>query len=197
MRPIFENENDIKNYVIQAATEPTNVKVTADGKQRLNYRNLGIKIGVIGYVLAGDRILILERSPTVNFNGQWGTVSGYVDDLEIIRNSSQICLDHLVEEFSEEIGWKISDSGMLKYCGTHAFIAPQCKIHFEIFSLFLRDEPPAIALNSEHTCYRWVDLVTIEKLRPILITQFLECLEQVAATGCGLFPSPWLAAKLD
>jgi len=34
----------------------------------------------------------------------------------------------------------------LTYCGTHALIQPQLKIHFEIFSLLLIDEPPAIIL---------------------------------------------------
>ena len=125
MPAIFENEDDIKNYVTQAAFEPTNIKVTAHGQQRLIYRNLDIKIGVSCYVFAQDQILILERSPTVNFGGRWGTVSGYVDDLEIIRNSDQICRDHLIQEFSEEIGWTISDPAMLKYCGTHALIRPQ------------------------------------------------------------------------
>jgi 8-oxo-dGTP pyrophosphatase MutT (NUDIX family) len=182
MLALFKNEDDIKNYVIQAASEPANILVTADGKQCLNYRNLDIKIGVICYVLTQEQILILERSPTVNFGGQWGTVSGYVDDIEIIRNSSQFCRDHLIEEFSEEIGWTINDPTMLKYCGTHALIQPQLKVHFELFSLLLIDEPPAIALNSEHTCCRWVDLVRIGELRPILITQFLEGLERVAAT---------------
>jgi hypothetical protein len=39
MPAIFDNENDIRNYILQAAYEPANVKVTADGKRRLNYRN--------------------------------------------------------------------------------------------------------------------------------------------------------------
>jgi 8-oxo-dGTP pyrophosphatase MutT (NUDIX family) len=182
MPGLFENEDDIKNYVIQAASKPTNLKVTTNGKQRLNYRNLDIKIGVSCYVLAQDQVLILERSPTVNFGGRWGTVSGYIDSLEIIRNSSQICREHLIEEFEEEIGWTITDPAMLKYCGTHALIGPQLKIHFEIFSLLLIGEPPAIALNSEHICHRWVDRVTIKELHPILITQFLEGLERVADT---------------
>jgi len=180
MPRLFDNEAEIKNYLIQAASEPANLKVTADGKQRLNYRNLGIKIGVTCYVLAQSRVLILERSPLVNFGGRWGTVSGYIDDLEIIQNSNQICRDHLIQEFQEEIGWTISDSMMLKYCGTHALIQSQLKIHFEIFSLQLIDEPPAITLNQEHKRCSWVDLETINELRPILITQFLEGLEKVS-----------------
>lgn len=187
MPALFENEDDIKKYVIQAASLPANVKVTAHGQQRLNYRNLDIKIGVSCYVFAKDQILILERSPTVNFGGRWGTVSGYIDDLEIILNSNHICRDHLIQEFAEEIGWTISDPIMLRYCGTHALIGPQVKIHFEIFSLLLTDEPPAIALNSEHLCYRWIERVTIEELRPILITQFLEGLDRVHATHRGDF----------
>jgi len=181
MLALFENETDIRNYILQATSEPENVKVMPDGKQRLNYRNLDIKIGVICYVLAQNRILILERSPTVNFGGRWGTVSGYIDDLDIIQNSNQICRDHIIQEFQEEIGWTIRDLEMLKYCGTHALIGTQVKIHFEVFSLLLIDEPPAITLNSEHLCCRWVDRETIKELRPILITQFLEGLERVAA----------------
>ena len=183
---IFNNENEIRTYILQAASEPGNVKVTADGKQRLNYRNLDIKIGTLCYILKRDRILILERSPIVNFGGQWGTVSGYIDDLDIVRNSDHICRDHLIEEFSEEIGWTIGEPEKLQYCGTHALVESQLKIHFELFSLMLIDEPLAIALNSEHLCYRWVDLVTLEELRPILITQFLEGLEKVAAAQPGL-----------
>ncbi len=182
MPGLFVDEEDIRNYVTQVASVPANVKVTADGKQRLNYRHLNIKIGVSCYVLTQQQILILERSPTVSFGGRWGTVSGYVDDLAIIRNSSHICRDHLIEEFQEEIGWTISDPTSLKYCGTHALITSQIKIHFEIFSLLLVDQPPAITLNSEHLCCRWVDRKTINELRPILITQFLEGLERAAAS---------------
>jgi 8-oxo-dGTP pyrophosphatase MutT (NUDIX family) len=181
MSAIFKNEDDIKKYVIQAASLSTNIKVYPDGKHLLNYRNLETKIGVICYVLTKEKILILERSPTVNFGNQWGTVSGYVDDLEIISNSNQFCRDHLIGEFQEEINWTITDPATLKYCGTHALIKPNLKIHFEIFSLVLIEQPPAITLNSEHINYRWVDRDTIEKLRPILITQFLEGLEIVAA----------------
>lgn len=181
MSAIFQNETEIQQYVIQTASFPGNIKIDNNGKQLLNYRNLDTKIGVTCYVLTPEKILILERSPTVNFGGRWGTVSGYVDNLEIIRNSSQICRDHLIEEFQEEIGWTISDPAILKYCGTHALIKPQLKIHFEIFSLLLIDEPPTITLNSEHLGCRWVERVTIEEMRPILITQFLECLEIVAA----------------
>lgn len=181
MSAIFHNETEIQQYVIKAASFPENIKVTYDGNQLLNYRNLDTKIGVTCYVLTPDKILILERSPTVNFSGRWGTVSGYVDNLEIIRNSSQICRDHLIQEFQEEIGWTISDPTILKYCGTHALIKPQLKIHFEIFSLLLTDEPEAITLNPEHLRYRWVERVKLEEMRPILITQFLECLEIVAA----------------
>lgn len=189
MLAIFDNDNDMRHYILQAASQPENIKVAADGKQYLNYRNLNIKIGVIGYVLTQEQILILERSPTVNFGGQWGTVSGYVDDLEIIQNSNQFCRDHLIQEFSEEIGWTFDDPSLLKYCGTHALIHPQWKVHFELFSLLLSDEPPEISLNSEHICCRWVDWVTIKTLRPILITQFLEGLERVTATYRDLFPS--------
>ena len=183
MPRLFDNEAEIKNYLVQAASEPANIKVTADGKQRLNYRNLGIKIGVTCYVLAQGRVLILERSPLVNFGGRWGTVCGYIDTLEIIQNSNQIYCDHLIEEFQEEVGWAISDPTMLTYCGTHALIQPQLKIHFEIFSLLLIDEPPAITLNLEHIRCRWVNLQTIAELRPLLITKFLECLEKAIVTN--------------
>ena len=45
MPAIFDNENDIRNYILQAAYEPANVKVTADGKRRLNYRNYECWVG--------------------------------------------------------------------------------------------------------------------------------------------------------
>ena len=69
----IQNENDIRNYILHIASFPANVKVTADGKQRLNYRNLDIKIGAICYVLTQERILILERSP---WNRSIYTVAG-------------------------------------------------------------------------------------------------------------------------
>ncbi len=196
MVALFNTGNDIRNYILKAAEQPENIQVMADGKQYLNYRNLNIKVGVVCYVLTPDRILILQRSPTVKFSGQWGTVSGYIDDLELIRNSSQFCRAHLIQEFSEEIGWTIDDPRMLKYCGTHTLIQPQRKVHFELFSLSLSDESPTITLNPEHICFRWVELMTIKRLRPILITQFLEGLERVAVTHRNFLPSHRLAKQL-
>jgi hypothetical protein len=32
MPRLFDNEAEIKNYLVQAAAEPANIKVTADGK---------------------------------------------------------------------------------------------------------------------------------------------------------------------
>lgn len=197
MVALFTTGKDIRKYLLKAAEQPENIQVMADGKQYLNYRNLNIKVGVVCYVFTQDQILILQRSPTVKFSGQWGTVSGYIDDLELIRNSNQFCRDHLIQEFSEEIGWTIDEPRMLKYCGTHTLIQPQRKVHFELFSLSLSDEPPAIVLNSEHLCSRWVEVMTIKTLRPILVTQFLEGLERVAVTHRNLFPSHRLATPLN
>ncbi len=56
MPGLFVDEEDIRNYVTQVASVPANVKVTADGKQRLNYRHLNIKIGVSCYVLTQQQI---------------------------------------------------------------------------------------------------------------------------------------------
>ncbi|MEW6498611.1 MAG: hypothetical protein AB1589_39855 [Cyanobacteriota bacterium] len=65
MVALFNTGKDIRKYILEAATQPENILVTANGKHYLNYRNLNIKVGVVCYVLTPDRILIWQRSPTV------------------------------------------------------------------------------------------------------------------------------------
>ena len=178
MTEIFANEREIKDYILQAASKPENLKLTANGECILNYRHLTTKIGVSCYIIFQNTILILERSPLVNFSGKWGTISGYVDNLEIIQNSRRFLHDHIIQELQEEIGWNLNESMSLKSCNNHALITPQCKIHLELFTLSLVQNPPPIILNSEHLNYKWVELEKIKSFKSILITQFIEGLEK-------------------
>lgn len=43
-----------------------------------------------------------------------------------------------------------------------------------IFTLELKQEPPNIQLNLEHTAYQWIEISKISSLKPVLITQFIE-----------------------
>jgi 8-oxo-dGTP pyrophosphatase MutT (NUDIX family) len=175
---IFASETEIKDYILQASSNPENVKLTPNGERILNYRHLTTKVGVSCYIIFQNKILILERSPLVKCSGTWGTVSGYVDNLEMIQNSRHFLRPHIIQELQEEIGWHLDESMTLKYCNNHALITPRCKIHFELFTLFLTQKPPKIKLNPEHLTYKWVELAEISSLRPILITQFIEGIEK-------------------
>ena len=175
---IFESEQEIKDYIIQASLNPENIRSTPHGERRLSYRNLKTIIGVTCYIIFNNKLLILERSPTVKYGGKWGTVSGYVDNLEIIHTSGQILRDHIIKEIQEEIGWDLNYLMPLKYCNSHALIEPNIKIHFELFTLSISQDPPDIKLNPEHLSYRWIELVKITDLKQTLITQFIEGLEK-------------------
>lgn len=174
---MFATEQAIKDYIQQAASQTENLFLNANGDWCISYRNLPIKVGVSCYVIWQQKILLLLRSPQVKFGGKWGTVSGYIDNLAILKNSQNIALAHIIQEFQEEIGWKLNNSTSLQYCGTHALFQPESQIHFELFTLVLEQEPPKIQLNLEHTSYQWVELSNIKSLQSVLITQFLECLK--------------------
>ena len=178
MTGIFESEQEIKDYIIHASLNPENIRSISHGEQCLSYRNLKTIIGVSAYIIFNNKLLILERSPTVKHGGKWGTVSGYVDNLEIIHTSGQIFHDHIIKEIQEEIGWELDDRMTLRYCKSHALIEPNIKIHFELFTLSISQAPPDIQLNPEHLSYRWIELVKITDLKQILITQFIEGLEK-------------------
>jgi 8-oxo-dGTP pyrophosphatase MutT (NUDIX family) len=178
MPGIFESEQEIKDYIIQASLNPENIRSTPHRERCLSYRNLPTKIGVTCYIIFNNKLLILERSPIVNHGGKWGIVSGYVDNLEIIHTSGEILRDHIIKEIQEEIGWELDDLMPLKYCNSHALIEPNVKIHFELFTLSISQDPPDIKLNPEHLSYRWIELAKITDLKQILITQFIEGLEK-------------------
>lgn len=163
-----------KDYILQAATQPEQVFLNRNGDRCLSYRNLPRKVGVSCYVIWQNRILLLKRSSLVKFAGKWGTVSGYVDNLELLHNSEDFIRDHIIQELLEEVGWIVDQSMKLRYCGTHTLIKPNSQIHFELFSLVFEQEPPSIQLNVEHTDYQWVDLSQLSCFESVLITQFVE-----------------------
>lgn len=166
-----------KGYILQAASQPEHLFVNSQGEKCLSYRNLPLKVGVSCYVIWQNQILLLKRSPIVKFGGKWGTVSGYVDNLELLHNSEDFVRAHIIQEFSEEVGWVVDESMNLRYCGTHALIQPDSQVHFELFTLVFEQEPPAIQLNVEHSDYQWVELSQLSRFKSVLITQFVEGLD--------------------
>lgn len=179
MTGIFESDREIKDYIIQASLNPEHIKSNNRGERYLSYRKLTTIIGVTCYIIFNNKILILERVPSVNFGGgKWGTVSGYVDSLEIVHTSNQILRDHIIKEIQEEIGWDLDDRMTLSYCSNHSFIEPQVKIHLELFTLFISQTPPDIKLNTEHLSYKWIELAKIKSLKEITVAQFIEGLEK-------------------
>lgn len=174
-----------KDYILQAASQPEHLFLNSNGELCLSYRNLPLKVGVSCYVIWQEKILLLLRSPAVKFSGKWGTVSGYVDNLELLHNSNDFVRDHIVQEFVEEVGWVIDESMNLRYCGTHALMLPESQVHFELFTLVFEQEPPVIRLNVEHTAYQWVELCQLSRFKSVLITQFVEGLEGCITLGLG------------
>jgi ADP-ribose pyrophosphatase len=171
---MFATEQALKDYIRQAAEQPSNLFLNSNGDWCLSYRNLSLKVGVSCYVIWQSKILLIKRSPKVKFAGKWGTVSGYVDNLTMLQNSPNVFHAHIIQEFQEEIGWSVDESMNLQYWGTHALVQPETQIHFELFTLVLEQEPPKIQLNLEHTAYQWIEISKLSSLKPILITQFIE-----------------------
>lgn len=174
---MFATQQAIIEYIQQAANQPENLFLNDKGDLYLSYRNLPIKLGVTCYVIWQEKILLLLRSPQVKFGGKWGTVSGYIDNLAILKNSQHIARAHIIQEFQEEICWNLNEATPLQYCGTHSLILPDSQVHLELFTLVLDREPAKILLNLEHTNYQWMELSKIGNLQSNLIAQFLECLE--------------------
>lgn len=174
-----------KDYILKAASQPEHLFLNSNGEWCLSYRHLPLKVGVSCYVIWQEKILLLLRSPAVKFSGKWGTVSGYVDNLELLHNSNDFVRDHIIQEFLEEVGWVVDESMNLRYCGTHALMLPESQVHFELFTLVFEQEPPVIRLNVEHTAYQWVELSQLGRFKSVLITQFVEGLEGCITLGLG------------
>ena len=174
-----------KDYILKAASQPEHLFVNSNGDWCLSYRNLPLKVGVSCYVIWQEKILLLLRSPAVRFSGKWGTVSGYVDNLELLHNSNDFGRDHIIQEFIEEVGWVVDESMNLRYGGTHALMLPESQVHFELFTLVFEQEPPVIRLNVEHSAYQWVELSQLSRFKSVLITQFVEGLEGCITSELG------------
>ena len=174
-----------KDYILKAASQPEHLFINSNGDWCLSYRNLPLKVGVSCYVIWQEKILLLLRSPAVRFSGKWGTVSGYVDNLELLHNSNDFGRDHIIQEFIEEVGWVVDESMNLRYGGTHALMLPESQVHFELFTLVFEQEPPVIRLNVEHSAYQWVKLSQLSRFKSVLITQFVEGLEGCITSELG------------
>ena len=174
-----------KDYILKAASQPEHLFINSNGDWCLSYRNLPLKVGVSCYVIWQEKILLLLRSPAVRFSGKWGTVSGYVDNLELLHNSNDFGRDHIIQEFIEEVGWVVDESMNLRYGGTHALMLPESQVHFELFTLVFEQEPPVIRLNVEHSAYQWVELSQLSRFKSVLITQFVEGLEGCITSELG------------
>lgn len=188
MSEFFSDRAALKAYLLEAASAGHET-FRREGGLRLNYKQLAIQVGVTGYVLWRDRILLLERSDRVKFPGKWSTVSGYIDNLAWIQQPHHdFCQIHLVQEFHEEIGWQIPEDLALQYHGVYCLQEPEYKLHLEVFSLELPPaEPPEqrlpIVLNPEHTAYRWVPLQELRQMESRLIPGFIETIKT-----CGIVP---------
>ncbi|MGI0491043.1 NUDIX domain-containing protein [Alkalinema pantanalense CENA528] len=172
----FPDRASLRSYLLQVAAAD-NLGTLATTDRVLNFRHVPIKVGVTGYVLQGDRILLLERSNLVQFSGKWSTVSGYIDNIDWIHDRPQFCRDHLIQEFQEEIGWKLADEMSLRECGTYTIDEPDVKLHLEMFALECDQTVPEIRLNGEHTAYKWHSLNQLAALEPILMPHFIPALQ--------------------
>ncbi|MBD2327659.1 NUDIX domain-containing protein [Alkalinema sp. FACHB-956] len=179
-KTFFQNRASLRSYLLDVAAADGDAPATGD--RVLNFRHVPIKVGVTGYVLKGDRILLLERSNLVQFPGKWSTVSGYIDNVDWIHDRPNFCRDHLIQEFQEEIGWQLSDTQLsdtmqLWECGTYTIDEPTVKLHLEMFALKVEQTVPEICLNCEHTAYQWQSIDQLAALEPILMPHFIPALQ--------------------
>jgi 8-oxo-dGTP pyrophosphatase MutT (NUDIX family) len=173
MHQLFTDRTQLLQYLQTAAANPA-VHWENHGSRCLDYRQLNPHIGVSCYIHCQQHLLILERSHLVSAPGTWGTVSGYVDKLELIERSPQIFHDHLLEEFAEELGWTIAPPLQLIHRSAQSLIFPDIQVHLELFSLEVPSREIPIQLNAEHLDYRWVPFEQLPAWEPKLISHFLQ-----------------------
>ncbi len=99
------------------------------------------------------KILILKRSNKVRtYKGQWGGVTGYVEENEEPYITA-------VKEIREEVGIEEKDIDLIKQLDPISFtdFYDGIKYHWEIFPfLFKIDRKDKISIDWEHTDFRWI-----------------------------------------
>jgi hypothetical protein len=57
---MFATEQALKDYIRQAAEQPSNLFLNSNGDWCLSYRNLSLKVGVSCYVIWQSKILLMK-----------------------------------------------------------------------------------------------------------------------------------------
>lgn len=99
----------------------------------------------------GDRILIVKRSPEVNFYPDyWNGISGFLDDERSLE-------EKVKEELKEEIGMEESDIGSIKLCAVFHQDAPEHKKTWIVHPVLVEVKSDKVKLDWESQDYRWIN----------------------------------------
>jgi len=125
---------------------------------RIDYSNSDTAPVITVFIVYNDEILLLKRSEDVRtYKGKWNTIAGYLDELKPVYNK-------ILEELREEVG--LTEDNILSYhlgesftftdksIGKTWIVHPACVI---------LKEKPVIKLDWEHTEYRWIKPMDLDK----------------------------------